>query len=321
MAAPDMTLSRLGQQNATGDADALFLKVFSGMVLTAFSETNVMRSRHMVRSIPNGKSAQFPATWKGSARYHVPGTFITGTAVKHNERIITIDDLLLADRAIAEIDEAKNHYDVRSIYAQDIGSALARQFDQNVFRVGVLTARASATVQGGNGGTVLYGVSATDSDDLEGAAFAAAQAMDEKDVPPTERYLGLSPASFYALLQGSDKVINLDYNPTPNGGFAAGTMNQLAGMEIVKSNNVPNDDDSANTNIPAAYRADFDHTSGLAWHRSAMGTVNLIGLAMETWWEPLVQSYIMLGKYALGHGILRPESAVELSSRVSAVTE
>lgn len=54
-----MTPSRLGQANGAGDALALFLKVFSGEVLTAFAETNVALSRSMVRSIKSGKSAQF----------------------------------------------------------------------------------------------------------------------------------------------------------------------------------------------------------------------------------------------------------------------
>jgi hypothetical protein len=51
------TVSRVGQVNGSGDVDALFLKVFAGEVLTAFSEKNVMMDKHMVRTIANGKSA------------------------------------------------------------------------------------------------------------------------------------------------------------------------------------------------------------------------------------------------------------------------
>ena len=56
--------SRIGQINAAGDALAIFLKVFSGEVLTAFEEANIMFNgsadsapMHMVRSISSGKSA------------------------------------------------------------------------------------------------------------------------------------------------------------------------------------------------------------------------------------------------------------------------
>ena len=38
------TVSRLGQVNASGDANALFLKVFSGEVLATFQRENQMLS-------------------------------------------------------------------------------------------------------------------------------------------------------------------------------------------------------------------------------------------------------------------------------------
>lgn len=53
--------SRIGQINAVGGSyandNALFLKVFSGEVLTAFAQKTVMMGRHMVRTITSGKSA------------------------------------------------------------------------------------------------------------------------------------------------------------------------------------------------------------------------------------------------------------------------
>ena len=56
----DATPSRLGQVNGANSAFALFLKVFSGEVLTTFDELNIMKSLHMTRTISSGKSAQFP---------------------------------------------------------------------------------------------------------------------------------------------------------------------------------------------------------------------------------------------------------------------
>ena len=57
------TVSRLGLVNfLTGTSfDALFLKVFSGEVLTAFGQNNIFDERlHTVRTIASGKSASFP---------------------------------------------------------------------------------------------------------------------------------------------------------------------------------------------------------------------------------------------------------------------
>lgn len=53
----DTTASRLGQINAAGDDNALFLKKYAGEVMAAFEEMNVIAPLHRVRTIDNGKSA------------------------------------------------------------------------------------------------------------------------------------------------------------------------------------------------------------------------------------------------------------------------
>lgn len=53
----DATPSRIGQINAAGDARALFLKVFSGEVLTTFNAQTVMADKVRTRNLSSGKSA------------------------------------------------------------------------------------------------------------------------------------------------------------------------------------------------------------------------------------------------------------------------
>ena len=64
--------SRVGQINSAGDVDALFLKKFSGEILQTFEESNVFKPLHTIRTIENGKSAQFPVTGIATANYHTP---------------------------------------------------------------------------------------------------------------------------------------------------------------------------------------------------------------------------------------------------------
>ena len=99
----------------------LFLKVFAGEVLTAFNVNNIGMGLHRVRTINSGKSAQFPLTGIASTATLQAGEEITPTAVNHSEKVITINDLLTSSAFIANIDEAMNHYDVRSIYSAQIG--------------------------------------------------------------------------------------------------------------------------------------------------------------------------------------------------------
>ena len=75
----NFTSSRLGLVNATGTSyDALFLKTFSGEVLSAFRKATVFEALHTVRTISSGKSAQFPIIGLSSTAYHTPGTQLTG---------------------------------------------------------------------------------------------------------------------------------------------------------------------------------------------------------------------------------------------------
>ena len=300
---------RIGQVNSAGATDALFLKVFGGEVLTAYEESNVFAALQMVRNIDSGKSASFPATWKVNASYHTPGAEIVGQTSNVNERVIAIDDLLISDAFIPLIDEAKNHYDYRSTYSAETGRALAKSYDQNVAQVTALAARASATVTGGNGGTELTNAAyATTGSTIAAGIFAGAQALDEKDIPENDRYAVVRPAQYYLLAQTTN-VINKDWGGS--GVYAEGTVLKVAGVSIVKSNNVPS------TNVasgPSAYQGDFSNTEGLVFQKAATGTVKLLDLGIEMEYDMRRQGTLIVSKYALGHGILRPECAVELKS-------
>lgn len=315
----DAIVSRIGQVNGAGDVDALFLKVFAGEVLTSFEQTNVMMDKHQVRTITSGKSAQFPVMGRASAYYHQPGQEILGGTLKHAEKIITIDDLLVAPTFIANIDEAKNHYDVRSTYTREMGNKLANTMDKHILQTGVLAARTAKTINDPDqfGGTTVYGVDNTNGDALAEAMFEAARILDEKDVPEDSRYLFVRPAEFYAMAR-STKILNRDWGG--EGSYAGGNVIRVAGITIVKTNNLPK------TNVTAGsldagtgnkYAGDFSKTVGLIMHPSAIGTVKLLDLGMESEYQISRQGTLMVAKYAVGHGVLRPEAAIELSSAVA----
>jgi hypothetical protein len=301
------TVLRSGQINGAGDVDALFLKVFGGEVMTAFEEYNVFLDKQMVRSIASGKSAQFPATWKVNAAYHTPGAEIVGQTSNVAERVIVIDDLLIADVFLASIDEAKKHYEVRSVYSMEAGRALAKKMDTNCAQVGVLAARAAATVTGGNGGSQLTNAAyATDGAVIAGGIFEAAQKLDEKDVPESDRYAFFKPAQ-YSLLAQTTNVINRDWGGS--GVYAEGSVLKVSGVSIVKTNHLPS------TNVatgPAAYQGDFTNTRGLVMNKGAIGMVKLLDLAVSADWDFRRRGWLIVGEYAVGHGILRPECSVEL---------
>lgn len=310
MAAPDSVVSRLGQVNGASDPLALFLKVFGGEVITLFNRLTVFGDKHFVRQIANGKSAQFPLIGKASASYHTPGTWITGSPIKHAEKVITIDDLLQANTFIASIDEAMNHYDVRAPYSAELGRVLAKAYDQNVARCLILAARQSALLDDRAGGTRVHDAAIdTDTAKMVAAMATAQQTLDENDVPPEDRYAFWRPAQFWLLAQ--DKTL-IDTTLGGSGGIAKGELPTVLGLPIVKTNNLVNADDSANAALNAKYRADFSATYGLVSHKNAAGTVKLMDLAMEGEYEIRNQGTFMVAKYAVGHDWLLPDSSVEI---------
>lgn len=316
----DATVSRLGQANGAGDTDALFLKVFAGEVMTIFEAETVTKNRVMSRSIQHGKSAQFPVMGRASAYYHTPGNEILGGAVKHNEKVIVIDDLLISPVFISEIDEAKNHYDVRSHYSTEVGRALAQTWDKHVLQVGVLAARTTtANIDGESPtGDVITEASAGDFDDadkLVAHAYKAAQKFDEKNVPESDRVLYVKPAAYYTML-GHDKVLSKYYSGS-NGDFAKGKVFEVAGMELIKTNNLPSTNVTG-TGVEAGgaggrYVGDFRKTEALAMHKSAVGTVQLLDLSTRMDFDPRRLGTLINSKYAVGHGVLRPEAAIEFA--------
>jgi hypothetical protein len=318
MANGDTTVSRLGQINLANDAYALFLKKFAGEVLTSFTTENIMMPLHTVRTISNGKSAQFPVTGTASAKYHTPGQDILDAGntylsqIRHGERVITIDNLLLSSTFIARIDEAMNHYDVRSIYSTELGRALAQKFDKTVLQVLIKSASETEAFTGSGTGTILNkGTAVRTGANLAAAIYEAAQTLDEKNIPSDGRYVVVKPAEYYALVQ----ELSAPVKPSPVGSYVNGDVAVVAGIRIYKSNNLPTtnlgaQESGTNTN----YNGNFTDTVAVVGHKASVGTVKLLDLAVESEYEITHQGTLMVAKYAMGHGALRPETVVVIKS-------
>ena len=236
------------------------------------------------RSISSGKSATFPVIGTTSASYHTVGNEITGTQVKHNEKIINIDDLLISSAFLSNLEEAKNHYDVRSVYSSEMGRALANKVDQNLIQLAVLASQASSTITGGNGGEEITDADAnTNAASLITSIFDAAEKLDNKDVPNQDRYCVVTPAIYYNLVE-NDKILNRDFGGT-NGVYSDGTVIKVAGINIVKSNTAVTafaDQSAAISGTNNTYNVDASTVGAVVFHKSAIGTVKLMDLAMES---------------------------------------
>lgn len=306
-------LTRPGQVNNANAVDALFLKQFSGEVLAAFQQSQVTNGRFIERAITSGKSATFPLLGRTSASLHTPGVFIDAGATAVNERVIPIDGKLIAPNQYSDLEDLQNHYDIRSVLADEMGEAIANQNDANNLRCAILGSRSTAAlVTGEPGGEEITDANADDTTaNLVDAIATSHTKMTEKRVPKANRATYLRPVQ-YALIQRSTLVTDRDLGGV--GSFAMGTTGPIQGVEIVETINLPNTDESADTDVIAKYRANYSTVVAVSAHSSAVGVVNLMQMAMEITWDSRRQVWFMLAKKATGHDFLRNSAAISIKT-------
>ena len=248
------SLTRAGQSNSTGDARALYLKLFSGEMFKGFQHNAIARDLVMKRTLKNGKSLQFIYTGHTKAEFHTPGNSILGNsdgAPPVAEKTITCDDLLISSAFVYELDETLAHYELRGEISKKIGYALAQKYDRLIFRSIAKGARLASPITKSGfvepGGTqirltrsgVTNATAAYDSQCLIAGFYDAAAALDEKGVSTEGRVAVLNPRQYYELIQavGSSGLVNRDVQGTA---LQSGQgVIEIAGIKIYKSMNIP----------------------------------------------------------------------------------
>mgnify|MGYP003333174688 CR=1 FL=1 len=313
---------RFGYGQSVSDDRNLFLKVFGGEVLAAFSEAIVFADKHMTKRVTEGKSFQFPKTWKATSEYHTAGQELLGTDIDTTEVTVTVDGLLVAHTAIYDLDAKMSHFDVTSQFSTELGKALARTYDRNVARQLILAARTAADGPFPAGNTVTDS-SLTNSGTIDGKAWidairAANILMFNKDVPedmPT--YMTVNAAVFDAIKYAKDANGNYILVNRDTGDLSIRMKAQtieVEGVNVMRSRLMPTTDESSDTSVWAKYRANYSTTTGIMWKPMAAATVNLMDVALETERDVRRQEDFMVAKMAAGHGVLRPEAAVEFKT-------
>ena len=333
------SVSRLGATNGGSDKRSLFLKQFAGEVLTSFEERNIFMPLHRVRTISNGKSAQFPVTGTSSAAYHTAGATIYGGDVNASEITVTVDDLLVSSTFVPKIDEAMNHYDVRSIYSAEMGNALSNAADKNIASIIYQSATGAGTADQevqwtnadfaglSNGSTGAKGKIDIANTAAEGSAYTAQNIVDgiinslmqfDKHDVTGEKYCVLSPEAYYTLMGADSTAINRDQGG--NGSVAGGNVPTVGGVKILMSNHLPSADngsvplnESGRGATPYTGSDAFDaDLKGMVFTKDAAATVKLLDLGVESEYQIERQGTLMVAKYAMGHNALRNKAAIAL---------
>jgi len=298
----------IGTARTAGHSDRdLAIKVFSGEVLTAFETANIFLSTVQTRTISSGKSASFAVIGKydSAISEHVPGNDITPNLINAGERVIEIDNLKYASVFVDNFEEAMQHYETRSQYSAEMGRKLAKEVDLAI--IGQLDACVAGTANAGdtNGGegqpsaqaSITIGTAAQTTngdkgDEILAAMFDAQTAMDEDDIPG-ERMVVMSPKNYNRLVQSG--AVHKDMTQGNNGGIDTGRVVQVAGHNVMVSNNVGTNDIYMFT-------------------QNAVGVVKLLDIKSEVNYIPEKLGDLMTSSYAMGFGVLNNGCVVKMST-------
>lgn len=313
---------------ASGSDDrALFLKQFGGEVLTAYTAATVTAGKTREKTIGAGKSWQFPRTGTSKAEYITRGQELLGNAFATDEVTVTVDGPLVASHALWDLDELMSHFDIRGPMTQDMGAALARTYDQNVFRSIVLAARsATSSVIPNTQGQRILDVGLTAVAGTDGVVWMeqirkAKLALYAKNIPAgATLYMCVNPTVFDAIKYARDattgQYLNLNSMiqlASAGTGVAHTEAIRFESVTIFPSNLLPNTNETADTSVYAKYRSDFSKTTGILWAPDAVASLSLLGVTVEQGRDFRRQEDVLIAKRVNGHGTLRSELAVEFA--------
>ena len=129
-------------------------------------------------------------------------------------------------------------------------------------------------------------------------------------------------------------LFNKDVTSSENGSLVSpGEMLEIGGIKILKSNHTPyakiataaNDGLAAASQTGPAKYKNADGAGGVGvgqegakivttfFTKQAIGTLKLMDLSMQSEYRIDRQGTLMVARYAMGHGVLRPECTINLT--------
>ncbi len=322
-----MAYSPVGSNNGTGNGSlptveatdrALFAKKFSTDVLRYFMDTNIMKAMITNRTIDSGKSESFPVVGNATAvDVANDAAELAIKNVKATEREIAIGDLTVAHAWLTDLDKAMVHYDSQSAQAESIGRALAKKVDVDVLakviEAGAIEDATDASTAGLKAFsddifTVQVAADLTTGAGVYLGALKAVTEEADKDTVGDSQFV-FRPQQYFMLLNNPAQT-GLTWVNDPSA--QSGKVPQLLGKKVYYTSHFPA---LASTAI-----AD-DEVGGVLFSKEAVGCLELMSVSTRIDYIPQRLSNLIVGKMAVGYGILNHGCAINIIQEYPAVEE
>lgn len=218
------------------------------------------------------------------------------------------------------LDEKLAHFEARGELSRNMSIRLAQTYDNHVAR-NLVEASNTATAIASD--STLAGTHITDAEFASvvpatklaawvDGLFYCREIMDGKWVNDGTIWAAMLPNMYYFLIQQAmaSGYSLIDTRIDGAGSISKGKITELAGTQLISFPGLPVTDYTGED----FHAINCENTVGLVWTKSAVGTVKAFDIGVETEYQVSRQGTLVVAKYAMGHGVLQPECAIQLET-------
>lgn len=307
-----------GQADGAGDFDALFLRKFSGEVITHYTAELKLLPRIRMKTLKGGKNYTFAATGEATARLHLRGERAIDNLsnMEFGERLVKLDRPIVSEQFVDEWEEMVNHFDVRGPITEQMGQSVAQLAEQHAMRALFVGSEVSTDVAGQPlGNQQVVANVATSAADALGAIEAQILYWNQNNVPMNGRFCLVTPEVWNLLVDLTD-FQSVDLGNGGNGSIRTNMVGVIKGVEIIMTTVMPNTDWAAGaTYTPGLsdgsngyannYVSDMEFCQMLFGTKRAIGGVTLKGLQIYAKKEELDGGSYFKASKTCGFSVLR----------------
>jgi hypothetical protein len=266
-----------------------FVTLFESEVKQAYQAESVLRGTMRSRTNVQGNTVKFPKIGKGTATVRVPQTDVTPLNVTYNQVTATMSDYIAAEYSDI-FHQSHINFDERRELVEVVSKAIGRRIDQVC--IDALNAASSPS-------TVATSIGGAASNMNIEKLRAAAKALNEKNVPASDRYMLMHASQLDALL-GETEVTSSDFASVK--ALVQGEINTFMGFRFITIG----DRDEGGLPKPST-RTCF------AWHKDSMGYAESMAQKTEVNYIPEKTSFLVSSMFSAGSIAIDDEGIVKIS--------
>ena len=266
-----------------------FVTLFESEVKQAYQAESVLRGTMRSRTNVQGNTVKFPKIGKGTATVRVPQTDVTPLNVTYSQVTATMSDYIAAEYSDI-FHQSHINFDERRELVEVVSKAIGRRIDQ-VCLDALNAASSPSTVATSVGG-------AASNMNIE-KLRASAKALNENNVPASDRYMLMHASQLDALL-GETEVTSSDFASVK--ALVQGEINTFMGFRFITIG----DRDEGGLPKPST-------RSCFAWHKDSMGYAESMAQKTEVNYIPEKTSFLVSSMFSAGSIAIDDEGIVKIS--------